>query len=307
MPRFSVIIPAYNAADTIAETLCALFAQTCPDWEAFVVDDGSDDATRQIVACWERNDPRIRLIRNPGKGPSAARNHAAFHLAQGDILAFCDADDIWANTKLDDTARALAAPMMDGCFGQVAFFRTRPEDARSLSQTSPRPLTVPVLMGENPVCTLSNLSVRRGLFVESGGFDPQMAHNEDLEWLIRAVGSGARIGGIARPQVWYRASRTGLSANLPAMRASRAQALKTARRYGYAPDRATEAVYLRYLARRALRLDLGRAEPLRLALRGLITSPRGFCTPARRGLATALASVVAPVLPAALRRALFSH
>ena len=61
MPRFSIIIPAYNAANTIGDTLSAIVAQTYTDWEALVIDDGSVDATREIVGQWTRNDTRIRL------------------------------------------------------------------------------------------------------------------------------------------------------------------------------------------------------------------------------------------------------
>lgn len=307
MPLFSVIIPAFNAADTIADTLCSIIAQTHRDWEIIVVDDGSTDATREIVSAWTRNNPQIRLCGHPGNGPSDARNFGAFHLATGDILAFCDADDMWSNTKLAEIARVMASPLVDGAFGRVAFFTKTPEDAKSHSTLPTEPLSVPILMGENPVCTMSNLSVRRDLFVSSGGFDPSMVHNEDLDWLIRVIGGGARLLGVDQVQVWYRASTGGLSSDLPAMRISRTRAMLTARRYGYEPNRATEAIYLRYLARRALRLNLGRTEALRLALHGMIMDPRAFCSPARRGLATALGACVAPFIPSALRRALFSH
>lgn len=307
MPKISIILPAWNAAATIADTLRSITAQTFPDWEAIVVDDGSTDGSRELVARLAQDDPRIRPATHPGKGPSAARNHAALALARGEILAFCDADDIWSPTKLAEVAEALDDPQTDGCFGRIAFFHRVPADARSFSTVPDGMLTIPMLLGENPVCTMSNLSIRRAVFAASGGFDTTMVHNEDLEWLIRVVGGGARIRGIDRLQVWYRASTGGLSADLPAMRASRARALQTARRFGHEPDPAAEAVYLRYLARRALRLDLGGAEAMRLALQGLRTDPRAFCSPLRRGLATALGALAAPLLPRPFRRALFSH
>lgn len=307
MPRFSIIIPAFNAADTIADTLGAILAQTCHDWEAFIVDDGSTDATREIVAHWERNDSRFRLVGHPGNGPSDARNFIAFHKARGEIMAFCDADDLWTNTKLAEVDAAMDDINVAGTFARVAIFTHHPKDARSLSAVPSAALDVATLMGENPVCTMSNLCIRRDAFVASGGFDPAMVHNEDLEWLIRVVGAGACLRGLDRLQVWYRSAPTGLSSNLAAMRSSRAQALLTARRFGYTPSRATEAIYLRYLARRALRLDTGRTEALTLALRGLLLSPQAFCSPARRGVATAIAACLAPLMPRPLRRALFSH
>jgi glycosyltransferase involved in cell wall biosynthesis len=307
MTKFSIIIPAYNAADTIGDTLASITAQMHTDWETFVIDDGSTDGTRDVVECWERNDPRIRLVRNPGKGPSDARNHGAMDLASGEALAFCDADDLWSHTKLAELNEALADPRVGACFGQIAFFHHASNDARTFSTVPQQPVTVDMLMGENPICTLSNLTIRRHVFARAGGFDPDMSHNEDLEFLIRIVGGGACLQGLDSLQVWYRTSGGGLSSDLPAMQASRTRALRTAERYGYRPTRAVEAVYLRYLARRALRLNLGKTEPARLALRGLTMDPRAFCSPAKRGIFTAAGACAALVLPSPMRRALFSH
>lgn len=306
MPEISVIIPAYNAAHTLPATLASLQAQHFADWEAIVVDDGSTDDTRAIVDEAALSDARITFARNLGKGPSAARNHGAIDLARGRIVAFCDADDIWTPDKLSIVHAAMASDLRDAVFGQIAFFRTTPADARTRSTVPAGHLTLKMLMGENPVCSLSNLSVRRDAYIASGGFDEGLVHNEDLEWLIRFVGSGALVSGIDQLMVYYRTNPGGLSSDLRAMARGRKAALATAARFGFAPDPQSEAVYMRYLARRALRLDHGRLSALGYALRGLTLSPRGFCQPARRGVATALGALAAPVLPRSLRHALFA-
>ncbi len=303
MPRFSVIIPAFDAAATLPATLASLHRQTCTDWEALVVDDGSTDATRAIAAA---AGPRVRLLANPEKGPSAARNHGAVQ-AQADILAFLDADDLWAPEKLARMAEAFADPATDAAFAGIEFFRHRPGDSRVTSTVPPGPLRIGTLIGENPVCTLSNLCVRRAVFAASGGFDAKLVHNEDLEWLIRLAGQGARIIGLPERLVWYRTSPRGLSADHAAMREGRAAALATARRFGVLPDARAEAIHLRHLARRALRLDAGGLTALRLTAEGIATSPAGFLSPARRGALTALAALAAPALPRPVRRALFAR
>lgn len=303
MPRFSVIIPAFNAAATLPATLASLHRQTCTDWEALVVDDGSTDATRAIAAA---AGPRVRLLANPEKGPSAARNHGAVQ-AQADILAFLDADDLWAPEKLARMAEAFADPATDAAFAGIEFFRHQPGDSRVTSTVPPGPLRIGTLIGENPVCTLSNLCVRRAVFAASGGFDTKLVHNEDLEWLIRLAGRGARIIGLPERLVWYRTSPAGLSADHAAMREGRAAALATARRFGVLPDARAEAIHLRHLARRALRLDAGGLTALRLTAEGIATSPAGFLSPARRGALTALAALAAPALPRPVRRALFAR
>src|ERR1035438_3715037 len=69
----SVIIAAYNAASTIAEAIESVLAQTCPNWEAIVVDDGSSDATSEIAHRFAEQDRRISVVRQSNGGESAAR------------------------------------------------------------------------------------------------------------------------------------------------------------------------------------------------------------------------------------------
>jgi glycosyltransferase involved in cell wall biosynthesis len=306
MPRFSIVIPVFNAEATIAETLNAIAAQTVADWEVILVDDGSTDGTAAILRERRREDSRLRAFRNPGKGPSAARNFGVSKPARGDIIAFCDADDMWEPEKLARLDRMFADPSIDAAYGQVAFF---PGDRRGAMRRSTVPsgaLTAEMLMGENPVCTMSNLSIRRSVFRAQGGLDETMVYNEDLDFLIRLVTRGIRIVGDPALHIRYRTDNGGLSSRLVAMRDGRRAVLARAKRSGLRPSRAQEAVFLRHLARRALRTEDGTRAALRFALEGLATHPRAFLSPVRRGLATAVAALVSPALPRPLRRALFA-
>lgn len=307
MPKFSIVIPCFNAAKTLGDTLASIQAQTFTDWEVFCVDDGSDDTTRDVINAAAEADNRICLLRNLGKGPSEARNLAALHYAQGEIIAFCDADDLWNPWKLDELVTAFSNPYLDGAFGQIAFFRETPADSTVSSTVPDIALTIPMLLGENPVCTMSNISVRRAIFERSNGFDRSMVHNEDLDWLIRLVGQGSWIKGIKSCQVWYRTSQTGLSADLPAMLEGREQALKTAARFGYRPDGKAHAIQYRYLARRALRLGHGRTTALRFAILGIGQSPFGFFSSPRRGALTLIGALSATIMPAPLSQYFFSR
>lgn len=305
-PMFSVVIPCFNAATTLPETLASLLAQTVQNWEAVLVDDGSSDLTCDIIVNAAAADPRLRLVRNPRKGPSAARNHGV-SLAQGDIIAFCDADDIWAPQKLAQMAVVFRDPQLDASFARIAFFQTRPDDAQVFSTVPAGALGIRTLLGENPVCTMSNLCIRRACFIASDGFDEKMVHNEDLDWLIRLAGGGAWIAGHDETLVWYRNNVFGLSADFAAMRAGRDAALATAARFGVMADDRAEAIYLRYMARRALRLDAGRLLPLRFAMEGVIASPGGFFSDLRRGGLTLLGALIAPLIGPQLRRRLFAR
>lgn len=307
MTDFSIIIPCYNAVETLQATLRSIQAQTCDDWEVICVDDGSTDETLDILykACIQ--DPRIHVIKNVGKGPSCARNFGAMFFASCRIIAFCDADDIWGPNKLSQLATCFKDSKPDATFGKIAFFQDDPTLASTFSTVPSKPLSIPMLLGENPVCTMSNIAVRSAAFMRSGGFDETMVHNEDLEWLIRLVGTGAHVVGINICQTWYRSSKYGLSADLHAMQLGRQEAIRTATQYGYSNSRKSDAIFLRYLSRRALRLGQGRVLPLLFALKGIFRSPTGFFNAPRRGFATLAGAILASILPSHVSEVIFSR
>ena len=306
MPLFSIILPCFNTEVTILETLESLRAQTLTDWEAICVDDGSTDGTMAVIEAVAKDDPRIRMMRNTGKGPSQARNFGVQKHANAALIAFCDADDLWMPTKLADLAEIFADPAIDGAFGQIGFFNADPFDTGVFSTVPDVPLSIEQLLGENPVCTMSNFALRRSVFAASGGFAVSMIHNEDLEWLIRLVGTGAHIIGVPKLQTLYRTNVGGLSTDLEAMFAGRDRAIATAAHFGIRPDAQSHAVHHRYLARRALRLGASRTQALRHAMIGLSYSPTGFFTPRRRGTLTLGGALAALILPRATRQSLFS-
>jgi hypothetical protein len=98
--RISVVIPTYNRADLLPATLEAVLAQTLPAHEIIVVDDGSRDATLDLL---QRYVPRVQSIAIENSGDLAARN-AGVQAATGDLLAFCDSDDIWRPGHLEAMA-----------------------------------------------------------------------------------------------------------------------------------------------------------------------------------------------------------
>lgn len=91
-PLVSVIMPAYNGERYIRRAIESVRRQTMSDWELVVVDDGSTDSTRAIVSRWARVDHRVKLINQPNRGPSAARNRS-IEAAQGSLIAYLDCDD----------------------------------------------------------------------------------------------------------------------------------------------------------------------------------------------------------------------
>ena len=95
--RFSVVIPIFNKADTILETVRSVLAQSCTDYEIILVDDGSTDLSRKIADEYAKKEDRIKVIHQENEGASAARN-PGLEIAQGEYIAFLDSED-WISWK----------------------------------------------------------------------------------------------------------------------------------------------------------------------------------------------------------------
>ena len=104
----SVVIPSYNRAYCIATTVDSVLAQTHKNLEILIVDDGSSDGTRDLIAERYRDEPRVRYIHQSNAGVSAARNHG-LQLARGQFVALLDSDDIWLPWKVEAQLRCLEA------------------------------------------------------------------------------------------------------------------------------------------------------------------------------------------------------
>ncbi len=98
VPRVSVIIPTYNRSGMVKEAVSSVLAQTEPDLEAVVVDDGSEDDTRKVIKAIE--DGRVKYFYKDNGGTSSARNYGLAK-AKGDYIAFLDHDDLWPENYLD--------------------------------------------------------------------------------------------------------------------------------------------------------------------------------------------------------------
>ena len=307
MPTFSVIIPCYNCASTLKATVGSLQAQSFSDWEAICVDDGSSDDTLHVLESYMAEDARIRVIRQDNTGPSRARNAGAA-AARGKFVAFLDADDLWSPKKLESTLATFNAhPDAQAVFGRIAFFKDRSAHPATFSSVEDGVAVLSDFTGENPVCTLSNLTVGRTAFLATGGFDETMRYSEDLEWLIRVVAGGMTIASTSDLHVSYRTSAQGLSSDLPAMHRGWKRALTSAGpTLSKRQALVAEAIHLRYLARRALRTGAPAHIALSFALRGVQLSPKAFLSDRHRGPMTLLGCLLSPVIPPALRTRIFA-
>ncbi|EGD59086.1 glycosyl transferase family 2 [Novosphingobium nitrogenifigens DSM 19370] len=303
-PAFSVVIPCYNCEMTLIRSVRSVQAQTFTDVEILLVDDGSSDKTLGLAQALAHNDDRILVVSQRNAGAAATRNRAVA-FAKGRLIAFLDADDWWHPGKLAaHHALHAARPELDASFAQIAFMAKDGHEPLTRSSVPQGLLSIVQVLRENPVCTMSNAVVRADSFRRFGPFRESLTHSEDQEWLARMVFNGARIMGIDEELVAYRTNDGGLSSDLEKMYDGwRAFA------GDYASSEVTrqcEAVYCRYLARRALRLSNAAGQALKYTLRGLHLDAGAFLSDPRRGLCTALGALLAPMLPPVVRTRIFA-
>lgn len=210
-PRFSVVIPAFNAAATLAHAIESVRAQSWPAHEIIVVDDGSTDATAEVAHQFAD----VRLIRQANSGVSVARNAGAA-AASGDWLAFLDADDSYAPDRLRLHAEWIAEdPTLDFLTGDYEYR----DAAGTLLGTSmvqhvagramlakaggatrvvmDRPDEIAAFVADHFGDT-HTLSVPRTRFIELGGYPTGFKVCEDVHFLARLVAHGHRIGVICQ-------------------------------------------------------------------------------------------------------------
>jgi glycosyltransferase involved in cell wall biosynthesis len=188
-PSITVVIPAYNEEQWIAEALESVLAQTSPPDAVIVIDDGSTDDT---VAQIERFGDAVRLVRQANAGCAAAFNRG-FAETSANFVALCPADDIWEPQKLEWQREVLAEnPDLDVVFGRARYFG---ESDADYPQPRVAGLQEPSefwrIMFEHNVIPDPSAVVRRALHQRLGGYRDLIG--EDYEFWLRALAAGARF------------------------------------------------------------------------------------------------------------------
>lgn len=175
-PEVSVIMPAFNGAPFIGEAIASLQSQEGVSAEIIVVDDGSTDNVSDIVEALAREDRRIRLMRAPHRGVSAARN-LGLAAARGEYVTFLDSDDICAPGKIRRQIDKLAPrPDIAAVVGHRRYFEAMTADFE--------PLPGSLWQRTLDIC-LASAVFRAGLFDRFGGFDENLVYGEDIDFYYR--------------------------------------------------------------------------------------------------------------------------
>jgi glycosyltransferase involved in cell wall biosynthesis len=215
-PLVSVIIPAYNVAEFIIETLESVFAQTFSGYEIIVVNDGSPD-TEKMEKALAPYFEKIVYIKQRNGGAAAARN-AAIAAARGALLAFLDGDDIWLPEYLASQIAALEEKKCDLVYCDARLFGGVSDSAETFMGKSPsrgRVTTENLISARCNVITSGTLA-RRETIVEAGMFDAEMSGMEDFDLWFRLAKRGARLDYQTKVLLKYRVrpdSQTGSNVN----------------------------------------------------------------------------------------------
>jgi len=208
----SVVIPAYNAAAHIAETLDSVFGQDFSDYEVIVINDGSPD-TPALLDVLHPYRHRLVYLAQANGGVSSARNLGIRH-ARGEYVAFLDSDDLWMPGYLREQMRRVAAdPSIDLIYSNGVKIGESPLAGRTLMEGSPShgPVTFENLVDEKCTVLLSCTVVKRGVLLDAGGFDEAFRRSEDFHLWLRLAFQGRHLAYHDQPLVRHRIRRGSLS------------------------------------------------------------------------------------------------
>ncbi len=203
-PVFSVIIPVFNAAETLAEALESVANQSFSDFEIVVVNDGSTDESVQILESFAKNHPAltVNLVEQANQGLGAARN-AGVDQSRGEYCAFLDADDLWQPQKLESCYQYLkSSPACKALYHGVVAFTADGERKRN---AYPVQGTRQLLQKGNPLVpsavVLKHALIQRLRFTE----DPLYLGAEDLHLWLRLLHQEVQLHFWPEYLTYYRA------------------------------------------------------------------------------------------------------
>jgi len=215
-PRFSVVVPAYEAASTLGETLDAIMAQAFSDWQCVVVDDGSSDDTLVIATAYAQCDPRFRVVHQSNQGTAGAYN-AGVSSAVGDFVVICSADDILLPEHLSRMSAFINSEGGYDIYSSNGYFWW-PGESRAPVYEDGEGKVVHSLELADVIhrCFFSvGATYRRDLYAAVGGYRLGV-YGEDYDFWLRALASGARHRYLPEPLSLFRVSATQKSAKLEA-------------------------------------------------------------------------------------------
>ncbi len=225
--RVSVVIPAYNVAGFLEETLQSVFAQTVPVFEVLVVNDGSPDSAA-LERVLEPYRERIRYLVQENQGPSAARN-AGIDEATGAFIAFLDGDDVWLPGYVERQMEYLRThPAHDLVYCNAVFFGDSIYAGQEYMTVCPSTGEADAAALIERRCHVFTSVMGRAAALKTMRFDVALWSSEDFDYWLRLSAAGFRIGYHREVLVRYRKRQTSLSADPTSMARANLAALSKA-------------------------------------------------------------------------------
>lgn len=206
--RVSVVMPVYNAADTVAQSMQSVLAQTYPDLELVIVDDGSADDSPAVIDAVGGHDPRVVVLRNPGNRGVAASRNTGIEAASGDYIAFLDSDDWWHPRKLEVQLAQMRAA---GARVSYAGYQRVDEAGHPLSTVRP-----PATVGYADMLKSNRIGNLTGLYDRSlgDGRFQRVGHEDYVFWLQMVRRAGIAVcARYPEPLAFYRVRAGSLSSD----------------------------------------------------------------------------------------------
>ena len=194
-PLVSVVIPTFNRADTLGETLDSIFEQTYRPIEVIVVDDGSTDATAEVIKAYG---DQIQYIYQNNAGPSAARNRGISQVG-GDLITFLDSDDLWLPSKLETQVRLMNRldTSIVCCLCNALMRQSDGREMVSFDSAELNPsleegvwMNVAQVLATRFIFFNQAVMVRRDALLETGGYDESLWLMEDQDLALRLALKG---------------------------------------------------------------------------------------------------------------------
>lgn len=182
LPLVSIVTATYNMGRYLGLTIDSILAQSYPQLECVVVDDGSTDETPTVLAGYA-DDPRVRVIRQTNAGQTVAKNRG-LREARGELIGFCDADDLWRPEKLAVQVPLFAEPRLGVAYSDFEFID---EEGHPLPTHRPRTYSGRItgrLLADNFIHFPTAL-VRREAVERVGGFDERLTMGIDYDLWLR--------------------------------------------------------------------------------------------------------------------------
>jgi len=215
-PLVSVIMPAFNAANTISESIESVIGQTYGNWELIIIDDGSSDQTKLIAEQYAIKDARIKLLSlSKNGGLPNARNEGIIN-ARGTMVAFLDSDDLWHKSKLGIQVEfhqknpAVLISHTDFIAFNASGLIGRPFKWLTEPYKNKHGVIFPGVCYKNPIGILT-VMLYKDLLFEVGKFDTTLWTLEDQDLWIRIAEKKIIFGYIAKKLAYYRYNETGLT------------------------------------------------------------------------------------------------